>query len=76
MALLATVKVKDLDFGDEEEYTIVGLGDEDYDSNKILSSSPIGAALLGKKVGTKVDISVPKGKLRFEILAIDYRELE
>jgi transcription elongation factor GreA len=76
VGLLATVTVKDLDFGDEEDFTIVGLGDEDYDSNKILSSSPIGAALLGKKVGSKVEIPVPKGTVRFQILSIDYRDLE
>lgn len=76
VGLMATVKVKDLDFGDEEEFTIVGLGDEDYDSGKILSNSPIGAGLLGKKVGTTVEIPVPKGKLRFQILSIDYRMLE
>lgn len=73
VGLLATVKVKDLDYGDEEEFTIVGLGDEDYDAGKILSSSPIGSALMGKKKGQKIEIAVPKGKLKFEILDIEYR---
>ena len=73
VALLSTVKVKDLDYGDEEEFTLVGAGDEDYDVGKILSTSPIGAALIGKKVGSKVEIDVPKGKLKFEILSIEYR---
>ena len=72
VGLLATVTVKDLDYDDEEEFTMVGAGDEDYDSGKILSTSPIGAALMGKKVGDKVEIAVPKGKLKFEILAIKY----
>ncbi len=73
VALLATVKVNDLDYDDEEEFTMVGAGDEDYDAGKILSTSPIGAALMGKKVGDKVEVDVPKGKLKFEILAIEYR---
>jgi transcription elongation factor GreA len=73
VSLLASVKVKDLDYDDEEEFTLVGAGDEDYDEGKILSTSPIGAALLGRKVGDKVEIDVPKGKLKFEILAIEYR---
>lgn len=73
VGLLATVVVKDLDYDDEEEFTMVGAGDEDYDCGKILSTSPIGAALMGKKVGDKVEIDVPKGKLKFEILSIDYR---
>ncbi|MCA9127277.1 MAG: transcription elongation factor GreA [Planctomycetales bacterium] len=73
VSLLSTVTVKDLDYDDEEEFTMVGAGDEDYDQGKILSTSPIGAALMGKKVGDKIEVSVPKGKLRFEILAIEYR---
>jgi transcription elongation factor GreA len=72
VSLLATVTVNDLDYDDEEEFTIVGAGDEDYDTGKILSTSPIGGALMGKKVGDSVEVEVPKGKLRFEILKIDY----
>lgn len=73
VSLLATVTVKDLDYDDEEEFTLVGAGDEDYDAGKILSTSPVGAALIGRKKGDKVEIDVPKGKLKFEILSIEYR---
>ena len=73
VGLLATVTVKDLDYDDEEDFTVVGAGDEDYDSGKILSTSPIGAGLMGKKVGDTVEIDVPKGKLRFEITGINYK---
>ncbi len=73
VGLLATVTVKDLDYDDEEEFTMVGSGDEDYDQGKILSTSPIGSALMGKKVGEKVEIPVPKGTLKFEVLSIEYR---
>jgi transcription elongation factor GreA len=45
----------------------VGPGDEDYNKNKILTSSPIGQGLMGKKQGEVVEIQVPMGKLRFEI---------
>ncbi len=72
IGLLATVTVKDMAYGDEEQFTLVGVGDEDYDQGHILSTSPIGAALMGKKVGDKIDVAVPKGTLKFEILAIDY----
>ncbi|MDX1930718.1 MAG: transcription elongation factor GreA [Pirellulaceae bacterium] len=75
VSVLATVKVRDLAYDDEEEFTLVGSGDEDYDAGKILSTSPIGMALLGKKVGDKIEVPVPKGKLKFEILSIDYRDL-
>jgi transcription elongation factor GreA len=64
------VRVKDLDMGDEETFDLVGPGDEDYDNNRILTSSPVGQGLLGKKKGEVAEISVPMGKLRFEILEI------
>ena len=72
VSLLATVTVKDLDFDDEEEFTMVGAGDEDYDVGKILSSSPIGRGLMGRKVGDRVEIEIPKGTLKFEIVKIEY----
>jgi transcription elongation factor GreA len=68
----ATVKVKDLDFDDEEEFTLVGEGDEDYDSGKIKLTSPIGQGLLGKKVGETAEIEAPKGTIKFEVLEIRY----
>jgi transcription elongation factor GreA len=71
----ATVKVKDLKFNDEEEYTLVGMGDEDYDVGKILTTSPIGQALMGKKSGDTVEIQTPGGILRYEILQIEFRDL-
>ncbi len=66
------VKVKDLDLGDEEEFELVGAGDEDYNTNKILTSSPIGKGLLGKKVGEVAEIQVPMGTVRFEVLNINF----
>ena len=68
----ARVKVMDLDFDEEEEYTLVGPGEEDYDNNKILTSSPIGQGLIGKKIGDTAEITVPRGVLRYKILAISF----
>ena len=68
----STVAVKDLDFQDEEEFTLVGAGEEDYDSGKILFTSPLAQGLVGKKVGEKVEIEVPAGTNRFEILEIRF----
>ena len=67
-----TVQLKDLDYGDEEEITLVGSGDEDYDAGKYLITSPIGQGLVGKKKGDKVSIEVPEGTLNFEILDIRF----
>lgn len=68
----ATVIVKDLKFGDTEEFTLVGAGEEDYDVGKILVTSPLAQGLLGKKVGQKAEIEVPAGINKFEILEIRF----
>ncbi|NQU22930.1 MAG: transcription elongation factor GreA [Candidatus Nealsonbacteria bacterium] len=67
-----TVKVKDLDFDDEEEFTLVGAGEEDYETGKILITSPLAQGLVEKKVGDKAEIDVPQGTLKFEILGIRF----
>lgn len=72
VAFGATVVVKDLDFDDEETYTLVGAGEEDYDTGKILVTSPIGQGLVGKKIGDAVKIAVPKGTINYEVVKIDY----
>ena len=57
-------------FAIEETFELVGPGEEDYNNNKILTTSPIGQGLIGKKQGDTVEIQVPMGKLRFEIMEI------
>src|SRR5947209_5454533 len=68
------VRVKDLDMGEEEVFELVGPGEEDYDKNRILTTSPIGQGLLGKKPGEVAEIAVPKGVLRFEVIEISFGE--
>ncbi|MEL7496392.1 MAG: transcription elongation factor GreA [Planctomycetota bacterium] len=72
VAFGATVRVLDVDLDDEEEITLVGEGDEDYDNGKYKITSPIGQGLLGKKVGESATIAVPKGSLEFKVLEIRY----
>ena len=67
-----TVTVKDLDFGDSEEFTLVGAGEEDYDEGKINVASPLAQGLIGKKVGDRVEVEVPAGTNRFEVLEIRF----
>jgi len=64
------VKVLDMEFDEEMEYTIVGSTEVDLAQNKISNESPIGQALLGKKVKDVVDVQAPVGVLKFKILAI------
>jgi transcription elongation factor GreA len=66
------VTLKDLNFGDTEEFTLVGAGEEDYDQGKILITSPLAQGLVGKKIGDRVEIPVPQGVLKFEILEIRF----
>lgn len=66
------VRVLDLDFNEEEDFILVGPGDEDYDQNKILLTSPIGQGLVGKKVNEVVEVPVPKGTLKYKIVDIKF----
>lgn len=68
----ATVVVKDLEFGDNEEFILVGAGEEDYDAGKINVASPLAQGLLGRKVGDNVSIDVPAGTMKFEILEVRF----
>jgi transcription elongation factor GreA len=64
------VKIKDVKSGDEEVFELVGPGDDNPDENKILTSSPVGQGLVGKKRGEIAEIQVPAGKWKVEILDI------
>src|SRR6476646_10155798 len=71
----STVTVKD-DIGDEEQFTLVGAGEEDYDKGRILVTSPLGQGLLGKRIGEKAEIPAPKGSYELEVLSIRFDYLE
>jgi transcription elongation factor GreA len=72
----STVIVKDVDMGDEEEYTLVGAGEEDYNKGRILVTSPLAQGLLGKKIGEKAEIPAPKGSYELEVVGIKFDFLE
>ncbi len=64
------MKVKDLDHGDVDEYEIVGSAEADPANSRLSNESPVGRAVLGKKKGDVVEVAVPAGALRLEILEI------
>ena len=64
------VKVLDMEFDEEVEYTIVGSTEVDLSQNRISNESPIGAALLGAKKNQVVEAQTPGGVVKFKILAI------
>lgn len=65
-----TVKVLDIEFDEEVEYTIVGTTEADITQNKISNESPIGSALLGAKKNQVVEVQVPAGVSKYKILSI------
>lgn len=69
----ATVKLLSLSDNEEEEYTLVGEGENDPLNGRILTTSPMGQALLTKKVGDKVEVPAPRGTLKFKVLQISFK---
>lgn len=65
-----TVKVLDMEFNEEELYTIVGSTEVDLAQNKISNESPIGAALMGAKKGQIVEAQAPAGVIKYKIISI------
>lgn len=70
----SVVTVKDLETDEEWDYTIVGSAEANSDEDRISNESPIGEALMGRGVGDVVDIKIPAGIARYEIMAIRRQE--
>lgn len=67
---LSVVKIKNLKNGAVMQYQLVSETEADFKAGKISVASPIAKGLLGKKVGEKTEITVPAGKIEFEIMEI------
>lgn len=65
-----TVVLRQIGKKKEVKYQIVGSTEADPFEGKISNESAVGAALLGKKVGDKVEVEVPKGKIKYEIIQL------
>jgi transcription elongation factor GreA len=70
VTLGSTVTIKDLEYGDIFEYTIVGSAEADPAALKISNESPVGEAFMGKPVGSVVEVNVPAGILKYELVSI------
>ncbi|MDO8536464.1 MAG: transcription elongation factor GreA [Candidatus Omnitrophota bacterium] len=66
----AKVKLKDLDSGEELEYSLVAEEEADYSAGKISITSPVGEALLGHKENDTVKITIPAGTLTYKVIKI------
>ncbi len=65
-----TVIIKDLEFNEDLEYTIVGSAEADPTEFKISNESPVGEAIIGQQVGSTVEVHVPAGVLKYKIVEI------
>ncbi|MFZ5644927.1 MAG: transcription elongation factor GreA [Bacillota bacterium] len=70
VTLGSTVLLKDLEYNDEVQYTVVGSMEADPGNNKISNESPVGRAILGKSKGSIVEVIVPAGALKYQIMDI------
>ena len=70
VSLGSTVKVSNLDTGIESVFSLVGSNESNPMEGKISDQSPIGAALISKKIGDTVSIEVPNGTVRFKVLEV------
>ena len=68
----AIVKVKDLDSKRDDEFMIVGEGETRPEFDTVSVSSPLGMALVGKKIGDAAEVEAPRGKIRYKIVAFRY----
>ena len=68
--MLNKVKLKNLANNSVVEYTLVGESEANFKEGKLAAATPIGKALLGRKKGDVVEVKVPSGLLKFEILNI------
>jgi transcription elongation factor GreA len=70
----AMVKVKELDTGQNHEFTLVGSTEADPTNNRLSNESPLGKALIGRKRGETIDVLTPRGTRQYKIEAIGHKK--
>ena len=70
VSLGCTVVLKDMETDEEETYTLVGTTEADPFDNKISNESPVGKAVIGKKIGDVVVAVTPAGELSYKMLEV------
>lgn len=70
VTLGSTVKLVEVNGGDEVEYTIVGSTEANPMQQKISNESPVGRSLVGQKLGDTVNVNIPMGVIQYKIIGI------
>jgi transcription elongation factor GreA len=65
------VTIKDLEFGDEETYTIVGSQEANPAAGKISDDSPIGRVVIGKVAGDILNVEAPGGTFQYQLISVE-----
>jgi len=71
VSLGSTVRLKDMDRGEEYEYTIVSTAEANPTEKKISNESPVGKAIIGLSVGDNTEVKVPAGTFKYRVEAIN-----
>lgn len=72
VAIGATVKVEDVDRRGKDEFMLVGEGEIREGVDTVSVTSPLGSALIGKKVGEIAEVQAPRGRIRYKIMSLKY----
>ena len=72
VAFGCAVTVLDIETDKKETYHLVGLGEDDPDALRVLTTSPMGQGLILKRVGDEVEFDLPRGTVRYRVLDISY----
>ena len=71
VTLGSAVRVRDIEYGDEDTYIIVGSQEANPNAGRISDDSPLGKALFGHKAGDVVSVDAPDGAIKFEIISVE-----
>lgn len=70
----ACVTLEDLESGETKKYIVLGPDETDYVKGSISVFSPVGRALLGRGEGDEITVDVPRGRLSYEVVKIEYKD--
>lgn len=71
----STMKLENIDTGEESTYTIVGMIESNLDKGLISVGSPLAKQLMGKEEGDEVTVKLPSGKQEFEVIEVEYKPI-